>query len=407
MVIQIVLWTVVVAFAVITLLTIINVFNIQPIVESCRAPAKFSNKLFVVLIIEIVGLCLSMAGVVIYEPLKHIEAKQEAEEGLHLSLEAWKKSSMSWMDEPSGLSRSGLKDPNQTGTLLVGVDDEESAVFILQASPDHFPLVRARLTLDPTIEDLEAITYDGTRYYYALASHRLTGNEDNAPRTRKLLQVVIPDSWRDGYGSVSVESSIDLTDPPRDATGLATGLEEFLRRHQVSVNENLWQRREPGDQPFALEFEGIAIHGDNLYLGLKYPLDSGNAILLTYSWSAQNFGQYCTLDLEGQGISDMAVDGSDIILASNPPQNVDKDADRASLQYYGASRLWRFSLEDPAFSGSNCEGLVGEELTCLKPRPDAKLEGVAVAASELFLAFDGEQPYFDRLPLADCGKARD
>lgn len=400
MILSFIVWTVAAAFAVITVLTIVNIFNIRPVVSWFTVSPRFENRLFSALIVEIIVMCLAVAGSVFDDRRDLVSEKQKAETGLELSLEAWESASRSWMNEPSGLSQSGLNDSDSVGPVLVGVDDEESAVFVLHTQPGHFPLVRALLVLvgkdgKAAAEDLEAITYDGSRYYYALASHRQLGDNKKARNSRKLLKFKIPsDSWQDGYEDIVIESSTDLTSLPNDQIGL----EQFLSDNGVVVTG--WHKKGELPQQYGLEIEGIVYYGGQLYFGLRWPLDSDKALLLSYSIGDQKFNWIRRLDLKAHGISALAVSGEDLIVTSNPPQKVDIEKDPASAQYYGKSRLWRFSIARLAFEGvEGLPALEGERLS-LVPKPDAKLEGIAAVGSELFLTFDGEKPYFASIQLS-------
>lgn len=397
--IQIIGWTVAIAFAAITVLTLVNIFNIKPFVSWFPVNSRFENKLFSVLVVEIIVMCLALAGTALNDRDEIVEDKQKAEAALELSLIAWESASRSWMNEPSGLSDSGLKDPSSDGPVLVGVDDEESAVFVLRTGQGHFPLVRALLTLKgkdgkKAAEDLESITWDKERYYYALASHRQLGDSKAARNSRKLLKFEIAsDSWQDGYEDIAVESSVDLTSLPSGERGL----EEFLADNGIVVAG--WDKKGEPPHPYGLEIEGMAHHHGELFFGLKWPLDSDKALLLSYNISDQKFSGIHRLDLDGHGITALANSQGHLFVASNPSGKVNIENDPASAQFYGNSRLWRFSMDDlKQRERMGSISLKGTELN-LESKLDAKLEGIASILPVLFLAFDGERPYFDKAQL--------
>ena len=132
-IIQFITWTVAGAFAVVVVLTLINIFNIKPLLSYCEAPDSIKDKLFTLLIVEIIAIGITAAGAYIGNKGKIIKEKNKIEDTLKLSLDAWRAASKAWINEPSGLSRSGLESSDELGELLIAVDDEESAVFLLSA----------------------------------------------------------------------------------------------------------------------------------------------------------------------------------------------------------------------------------------------------------------------------------
>lgn len=307
-----ILWTVMLAFTTITFLTIVVIWHIKPFCKYVKVKPRFEDKLFWCLIVEIIVLCLNGAGASLHSINK--DRVSDVKEELKLSLGAWETASRIWMSEPSGLSLSGLHDSSNPCKLLVAVDDEESAVFIIDTQHDGFPLVRAELPLSdgkgPLVEDLEAITYDGTQSYYALASHRLLGDEDKAKRSRKLVKFEIDqDKYLDSKYKLRTES-IDLTTDPDPVLG------KFLAGHGVDPNN--WDTEGNDPHKYGLELEGMAYHGSHLYIGLKWPLDSNNnALLISYAHLTKRFDGIWRLDLEDKkgtrhGISALAIRGGSI-----------------------------------------------------------------------------------------------
>jgi hypothetical protein len=397
-----------IAFLLIVLFTIVNIFNIKPFVRWCTVKPVYEEKLFSALIAEIIILCLTVAGVAFDDRKSISKVRDEAVRTLELSLDAWEAASRSWLNEPSGLSHSGLQSQDSDEPILIGVDDEESAVFVLETRAGRFPLVRSLLVLETpdgesVADDLEAITYDGSQYYYAISSHRLLGEKKKAKRSRRLLQFEIPSKkWHDGYHKIVVNfaSTWDLTSLPAGRQNL----EEFLNEQGITVKD--WKLASDSWPKYGLEIEGLAYYGGKLFIGLKWPLDSEKGLLVTYRVKDQIFEDVCRLDLresddqEPHGISALAVYGERLIVASNPPQKVDKESSPASAQYYGQSRLWAFSISEMSQDEPMClNGLRGAYIALGPNDRDAKLEGIAVSGSSLYLAFEGDKPYFHRIEL--------
>ncbi len=402
--IEIVVSIVVAAFLVITVLTIGNVFNFAPIVRNFPVKPRFEDHLFKALVIEIIAICLTVAGAYFDDRRELVKERDEANATLELTLNSWEGISRVWMDEPSGSSTSGLTDPASEGAVLVGVDDEESALFVLNTKDGHFPLVRSYIELvgsngKAIADDLEAVTYDGSKYYYAIASHRLTGKASKARKVRRLLKFEIPEEWESGYSKVVVTSPTDLTDLPEGGVELDT----LLRQAGVDLTNWRSDKVDP-PHPFGLEIEGIVYSGGTLFIGLKWPLDNEAALLLGYNISSESFSWIRRLKLTGedglpQGITGLAINGDHLLVASNPPQKVDVDHDPGSVKYYGKSKLWAFPLAVFETTG-NQEPLDGTPVF-LAVQDNTKLEGIASEGNKLYLSFEGDRQVFRIVDLPE------
>lgn len=296
------------------------------------------------------------------------------------------------LHEPSGLTKSHLSKP--TNPIVLAVDDEQHGIFILEGTTKtikvHGP-IRFKFDgfkgKDP--DDLEGICYNGTSYF-AITSHRRLG--ENKQGERRLVKFNIGTDWKTKNYAIPLEAD--------DVRDLSKPLGKFLKNHGVIVDQNEWSKKYPDDpHPYALEIEGLACDGGNLFLGLKWPLHKGNALLVEYNWLEKKFiGGVVHLDLGSKGISGMFYhsDRNLLIVAANPPVKVyDTDGPEVAERYFGSSDLYVFQLEPST-----------RKLTLVKKlakysRHGAKLEGVTIVDNDLWLAYDGRKPAVLRKPLRE------
>jgi hypothetical protein len=233
------------------------------------------------------------------------------------------------MHEPSGLTHTNLT--NNGNVIVMAVDDEQHGIFLLEGSsciqvygPIRFKFEGSE-GKDPN--DLEAVCFDGLNYY-AITSHRRLG--DNHRPVRRLLRFSIDKKWKTDDYTIPVQ-----TDNLRD---LSVQLKDFLRQQGITVPEGQWEdKKHDSLHPYALEIEGLASWGKSLFLGLKWPLYNGKAILLQYDWAENRFtGDVVLLSLGGKGISALAFDASNALLyvAANPPEKAYEGAEPAVAERF-------------------------------------------------------------------------
>jgi hypothetical protein len=299
------------------------------------------------------------------------------------------------MKEPSGLCSSGLSDESDgPGALALAVDDDRSTVFVLARQADgSLGAVRAlpisiggSSNEDMEINDLESITWDRAKYYFAAGSHRSSASKQ--AKTRHLLRLTIdPAHWADANYTVASED--------RD---IGAALVAYLHTQGVVVSEEKWKKdADPpanGDwHPYAMEIEGLAVRKDRLLLGLKWPLkDDGAAIVVEYDWSDGPNGKFTRIWFLGldsqQGISELTYDSdaSQLLVVGNLPAKVREGDSGDDKRLTGKSVVYTFDDSGDKFTLKSKTAALG--------RDGAKLEGLAIMPNgkggvDLWLGYDG------------------
>ena len=284
------------------------------------------------------------------------------------------------IQEPSGLTASALVDSATRDTLLLAVDDEQSAVYAMRAPDTAAAPAGQRFPLPVEAKDLEDITWDGRFRYYAITSHRTRDTTPTREHQRRLIRFAFPANPRAPGAALTGE-----------AWDLAPALGQFLDGVGVRVDPAWATKTGDREHPYALEIEGLAYRDGVLLLGLKWPLVHQKAVLLTYAPDEQRFTAWDTLDLGGQGITALAFLAPDrLAVASNPPQQPRNRADRSDPAY-GRSMIRVFDVAPGATR-------VGREVGRREvPSVGAKLEGLAAMGDAVVLAYDGVEARVRRL----------
>ena len=307
---------------------------------------------------------------------------------LTLSEESWEAASRVWFNEPSDLAATALSRQGQP--ILLGVDDEESAIFVLQRMPGgrHPGIVRVG-SFGRRASDLEGLAFDAcSGRGVAIGSHRLAGDE----AVTQLIYFVLDEGWQGGEAPVvRVEDRVDVS----------RELGEALDAAGVRVDAEAWRTEAPEPKrgsrhpdgtartdyhPYAVEIEGIAYAGGKVTIGLKWPLVDGDALLWEHVRGAA-VSPARRLPLGGRGITGLAWVGNVLYIAANPPGKEMKHIE--SGPPFGLSAIYRM------VPGGRPEPLNRAQAAV----EGAKLEGIAVLGDELIGAFDG--PSHTVKPLGD------
>ncbi len=368
-----------------------------------RIPQPYLKKLFTMVILEAVAVILAFASKGA-DRLLHLSANvldtARQLDDFRISLEDSLTMTQSWINEPSDITASGLTGLEEPkGPLALAVDDEEPNLYVIEPVMNSLRVRRCLRFIDPNAsgptkeldpEDLEAITWDGTKWYYASTSFRQYGKDGITSRYLLRFQID-PRRW--------TESDYRIKPDLRDISDI---LREFLADNGVEIDRESWMRRaEPCEnwQPWALEIEGLATR-DNLLIGLKWPLDSNkNALIAVYDWETNRFVKLLRLQLYADGISALSYDitTEKLIVVGNPPAKERTGDANDALRLLGDSRMYAFDWP----KGSN-------EPTNMKKIPlsrtNAKLEGIALVKEEgtrkAWLAYDGPSSALIRQDIA-------
>jgi len=379
--VAVIMWILVGLFTLTGVVTLLSITRIGKSTQLITVDEKYRNTLFRTLLLEIVALVLTLGwfGVDI---VKDSSRKEKEISQWKVSVEEWVSASQSWIKEPSGLCKSDLRGSDiRRAPFALAVDDDEPDIFVIGSIMEELGVVKT-LSFDKyEPNDLEAICWDETKWYYAATSHRcIAGGYD---LTRMLLRFIIdPRRWRDPEYELVPESrdiSEVLYDYLKDSCG-------------VLVDRELWSGKsipKPQWHPYALEIEGLTFRNGNLLIGLKWPLsDKDNAILVAYNWETNAITDHSMLDLNGKGISALSYDSekNTLIVIANPPEK-ERTNDKQDYKMYLGESVgyvfnWPVNLDEPSFSHK----MAGVAY------PNSKLEGIAqVAEDELWLAYDGPE----------------
>lgn len=368
------------------------------------ADEKVKGRMYHVLFVEIVAFGLAVLSIgqdTLDRNTAVVEDVSTRLEQLSLSAEEWSAASLDWLDEPSGLTPSHLTDTERQVPVALAVDDDEPGVFVLESIETprgRVAAVRRILSfledgepLEP--DDLEGVTHDGLGTYYAITSHRRLddGHWDEA----LFLEFVIDENWQEPEGAARVSRRIDLTEK----------LPSFLSSQSVRLvggagpDAGYDEWRNGSDKcgngapdecvltEYYAEVEGLAYSPDGrLFIGLKWPLVDGNAILLTYDPEQDAFDEFHTLDLGGRGISGLYYDSSArrLLVTANPPESPREDeafAESDMEQFYGKSALYSFTLDGGVWTV--------QSLTTSHAEGSGKLEGIGLQAGTFWMVYDG------------------
>ena len=300
--------------------------------------------------------------------------------------------------------------------LVAAVHDEMKALLVLRPRSEAEIAVWAALSLGDSLNDLEALCFDG-HYYYTIASLRDPGDEAEMTIARFKLKV------DEETGNHRFLESADLTMKPErigealNNAGVAFGKTMENSTPVYTINGQRWgPRNRKKTTTFALQVEGAVCRENRLLLGLRSPQGpSGEAILLEftlYTSSAtlqEQVPKVHMLDVLRRspnhstllGISALAYDDEKELLfvALNPPEKDEGDENKVyPRDIYGFTTVAWYREN----SGGTFE-VVGHRQYS---NPHAKLEGLTVVRDELWLAFEGEEPCVERLGLADFRRSK-
>ncbi len=366
------------ATAIITLLAVIRCVRIDP---------RFLNWLFFALIGEVVASVLALGNFALtrYETLD--QSLTNTVENLNDMLLF----SQSCLNEPSDITSSDLKGCRHVpGPFALAVDDDEPYVFIVRRTGDDLSAYKTLHfgEIQPP-EDLEAITWDQDKWYYASTSFR----KFDDPSSLQLLRFEVKSrAW--------IDDEYRLTPEVRN---IAEPLYDLLNKNGIEIDRKAWaEKTKPSKNlnedwhPYEIEMEALAVRNETLLLGLKWPLDSnGHALLAEYSWKDKAFTRITRLDLAGAGISGLSFDIADKVLfvVANPPAKVRKlhfavDVDRLCGKTIVYKYDWPLDAETPQ--------KIAEVRSLARPR--AKLEGLAKIDNEVWVTYDGPNHGLDWNP---------
>lgn len=224
-------------------------------------------------------------------------------------------------------------------------DDEEADIEGLDAAGGYLWLVgshslkrrKAKPNGDPEkqIARLAKIAVDGNRYLLA----RIPLDEN------KHGDAVLRDRTEDGDGA-------------RTAARLMGGTRGNLLMDALRLDPHLSPFLEIPGKDNGLDIEGIAVHGNRVFLGLRGPVLRGWAVLLEMQveeaapglMALAPLGKHAPLvrkhflDLRGLGVRDLCFHGSDLLVLAGPTMDVDGPA--------GIFR-WKHALkaDEPALLG--------------------------------------------------------
>lgn len=381
------LWTVLVVFMCLFLatgfLTLLGIVRFGPRRRALvTIEESYLNRLFTSLLLEVVAIGLSVVTIAVNQLRGTVDGIKRTTDELNefrTSLNESLRMTSSWLNEPSGLTTTSLAGSGEAHKPFgLAVDDEKPDLFVVEKVLDNLRVRKVIELSDQKPKDLEAITWDREKFYYATTSFRQLGEEGEP--YRKLLRFKV-DSKR------WVDSDYEIATETRD---FSAKLGAFLVANHIPVDWERWSQPQAPPQkdwhPWQLEIEGLAVCNDELVIGLKWPLTpQKEAILLTYNWAQDEFREFHPLDLNGKGISDLAYDPEHNLLfvAANPPEKEREKVREDESRYLGESSIqvfdWADSARQPKFR-SKLQGF---------NRPRAKLEGIAIIGDDLWLAYDG------------------
>ena len=289
--------------------------------------------------------------------------------------------------EPSGLALTNLLDRDGRQLLLV-VDDEVRDRAFLIREPDTSrteeisKLLVGAVGLPSRPKDLEGVTFDGKDAYYAITSHRVREGKERA--TRQLLTFTIDANWRaPGYQAPA---------QPPSGTDLSPALYDFLREKSVSIDSAAWAGKGTDSlHPYALEIEGLAVGENILFVGLKWPLPQGRALLLRYDLITHKFVGLDRLDLGGYGIGALTVVPSGHLLVAANPSERAGESEKVCGASYGRSRLYAFVLPQTGAPFAPAKAHIDAGDRC------GRLEGVAQVGGSIVMVYDGARPVVRRM----------
>ncbi|MEM7164216.1 MAG: hypothetical protein AAF581_02060 [Planctomycetota bacterium] len=348
--------------------------------------SKYLWPLFTALLLETVGLVLALGSVALDGIRSSSADLNDSSKRIEELLGTLDDMTRHMINEPSGIV--AFSDQGQLHGIIV--DDEEPDLILVGPVKDDLLYRRTIPIKDLEPVDIEAITYDGAKWFYATTSFRQLGEEGKP--ARKLMRFELDADWhREDYQVVA------------ESRDVAAKLQAFLQKHGVTIEEEAWRHRADAAanwHPWQLEVEGAAVREGRLVLGLKWPLTSNNeAILVEYSWADGEFAGFHQLDLQGHGVSDLCYESRTgrLVVASNPPAKERRENLDDERAYLGNSLLRTFSWK------------VGQpqlklESTVSAAQRRAKLEGVAVTEKEVWLTYDGPNHQINRMPIGILSK---
>jgi hypothetical protein len=290
--------------------------------------------------------------------------------------------------EPSDLALT-CHESGRGSPLLLVVDDEVHFPLLVEPSGGRLLAVgRIELGSSKRLDDIEIVaslpggkTCADWKYLIA-TSHRESDEEratkvvvfgiEKVPGNAEQYESIQPVSFSLLEGMVAYLAGQRVFDiVPRSGNN----------KYTIDSQE-WWTRKQDSDHEYALEIEAAAASDDDFWIGLKYPLKEGKAVVLRYSLdglrnakdrSPAPFG-HSLLDLDNQGISAMTMWNGNMLVVSNP----------SNRRAYERSFLHAFVPSDNHWTALSAPIFIGQ--------PKVKAEGIAVdAENNLWLSYDGER----------------
>ena len=284
--------------------------------------------------------------------------------------------------EPSGLVSTCLSS-ELAPPIFLAIDDEISFPILLTQIQDNLIPMTRRLA-GAGFDDLEVVTVirqpDCKDWrYFIMTSHRQY-EEKNETRVFR-------------FGLTESQSELGTYDQLEpEKFSLRKGILDYLQQEDLfsvfddgnegRIIEGIdWNEKHSGrDQEFALEIEGATVVGNNFWVGLKYPLKQGKAVLLRYDRDEMLKAKkgpkpkaHQIIDLSGRGISAMTSIDDVVYVASNPT---------SSKSVYRESYIHKFKVENENWISTGAPVQIYTS--------QAKLEGLAIHGDNLWMAFDGD-----------------
>ncbi len=332
---------------------------------------------------------------------------------LDTATQSWKNITLDILNEPSGLSVFGNKSKYEP-PMAVAIDDEFNGVFILQSIGQDIAL-RKLLRFDKIrtknkisnfeIKDLEAITFDPkSDTYFAVASHRKLDSSKVMKMVRfKIdpkkysdpnykIEILKENIFQDLYKGIHIQlKKLGLASTRND--------DQDITRDDFYIADRKWSKKHENKSTFyALEIEGAAIVGNKLLLGLKYPLDKANNAII-FEFLLKTIGKLpnvVSFDLGNKmGITALEFDDKkqNLLIAANSANRFKEGSKN------GVSKEMAFGHSFILVYLKNENGYkkVG---SVLRARKNAKLEGLAIVQDELWLTYEGEETYIEKMSLS-------
>lgn len=274
--------------------------------------------------------------------------------------------------------------PNGDDFIAIGSDESQDRIQILKKTPSGGYAVLRDIVLSDSEEDeeldIEGMSIDGDTLY-VIGSHSLRRKKVKSDKTynqnrKRLFTVVQEDRKAQIFKLVVDINSGEVQEPIESSDRHQSALEadDLLGRFtQIPSKEN------------GVDIEGLAIQGDELYLGFRGPVLRGNFVPVMVSrFDDPDTYELRFVDLQGRGIRDIVSTSNGFLLIAGP---VGDGSEPYEVFFWDGSDLVPGS--DRPVSPSQLYSL-----GTITPPDGAKAEGITVleespAGYKLMIAFDG------------------